>query len=110
MRQGPNRGQAVRWLFGIMMAAMLAAQPARAATEIRWWHAMNNELGRMVDQLAADFNASQNDYKIIPEYKGPYTETMTAALFAIRSSQHPAIVQVNEVATATMMAAKGATY
>src|SRR5690242_18228260 len=71
---------------------------------------MNNELGRMVEQLAADFNATQNDYKIVPEYKGPYTETMTAALFAIRTSQHPAIVQVNEVATATMMAAKGATY
>ncbi|MBV8836529.1 MAG: extracellular solute-binding protein, partial [Alphaproteobacteria bacterium] len=71
---------------------------------------MNNELGRMVEQLAADFNATQADYKIVPEYKGPYTETMTAALFAIRTSQHPAIVQVSEVATATMMAAKGATY
>ena len=35
---------------------------------------------------------------------------MTAALFAIRSGQQPAIVQVNEVATATMMAAKGAIY
>jgi len=35
---------------------------------------------------------------------------MTAALFAIRTGQHPAIVQVNEIATATMMAAKGATY
>ena len=46
----------------------------------------------------------------MPEYKGQYTETMTAALFAMRSGQHPAIVQVNEVATATMMAAKGATY
>src|SRR6185503_14977243 len=43
-------------------------------------------------------------------YKGQYTQTMTAALFAARSGQHPAIVQVNEVATATMMAAKGATY
>lgn len=93
-----------------VLAALLAAGPARAATEIHWWHAMNNELGRLVEQLAADFNASQRDYKIIPEYKGQYTETMTAALFAIRTGQHPAIVQVNEVATATMMAAKGATY
>ncbi len=35
---------------------------------------------------------------------------MTAALFALRTNQQPAIVQVNEVATATMMAAKGAVY
>jgi sn-glycerol 3-phosphate transport system substrate-binding protein len=100
----------MRGLLGIAAAALLVAQPARAATEIRWWHAMNNELGRMVDALAAEFNATQADYKIIPEYKGPYTETMTAALFAIRTGQQPAIVQVNEIATATMMAAKGATY
>jgi len=112
MGRNRNRGlrvHAVR-LCAIAIAAMLSAQPARAATEILWWHAMGNELRRVVEQLAADFNASQSDYKIIAEYKGQYTETMTAALFALRTSAHPAIVQVNEVATATMMAAKGATY
>src|SRR6478735_11922650 len=107
---GPNRGRGVRWFLGIILIVLAASDPARAATEIHWWHAMNNELGRLVEQLAADLNASQRDYRIIPEYKGQYTETMTAALFAIRTGQHPAIVQVNEVATATMMAAKGATY
>ena len=71
---------------------------------------MGGELGRLVDQLANDFNGQQQDYKIVPVYKGQYTETMTAALFALRTGQHPAIVQVNEVATATMMAAKGAVY
>ena len=89
---------------------MLAALPARAATEIQWWHAMANELGRQVEKLAADFNASQSDYRIVPVYKGQYAETMTGALFAIRANAQPAIVQVNEIATATMMAAKGATY
>ena len=71
---------------------------------------MPGELGREVDRLAADFNASQSDYRIVPSYKGLYTETLTAALFATRSGQHPAIVQAAEVATATLMAAKGAVY
>jgi sn-glycerol 3-phosphate transport system substrate-binding protein len=92
------------------MAAMLAAAPAHAVTEIQWWHAMSGELQPIVERLAADFNASQTNYRILPEYKGQYTQTMTAALFAMRTGQHPAIVQVNEVATATMMAAKGAIY
>src|SRR5947209_3994172 len=109
MSRGPNRGMDVR-LLAIVIALLAAAAPARAAVESHWWHAMNNELGRLVDQLAADSNTTQRDYKVVPESKGPYTETMTAALFAIRTSQHPAIVQVNEVATATMMAARGATY
>ena len=84
--------------------------PAHAATEIMWWHAMSGELGKQVDKLAADFNASQAEYRIVPSYKGSYTETVTAAIFAFRSRSQPAIVQVNEIATATMMAARGAIY
>lgn len=86
------------------------AAPAQAATDIMWWHAMSGELGRQLEKLAADFNASQSDYRIVPSYKGNYTETVTSAIFAFRSRGQPAIVQVNEVATATMTAAKGAIY
>jgi len=91
-------------------AAVCTASPAFAVTDIMWWHAMSGELGRQVEKLAAEFNASQSDYRIVPSYKGNYTETVTAAIFAFRSRSQPAIVQVNEIATATMMAAKGATY
>ncbi len=71
---------------------------------------MSGELRKQVERLAADFNASQSQYRVIPSYKGSYTETVTAAIFAFRSRSQPAIVQVNEIATATMMAAKGAIY
>jgi sn-glycerol 3-phosphate transport system substrate-binding protein len=81
-----------------------------AATEILWWHAMGGELGRQLEKLANDFNASQADYRVVPVFKGNYTETVTAAIFAFRSSTQPAIVQVNEIATATMMAARGSVY
>jgi sn-glycerol 3-phosphate transport system substrate-binding protein len=95
----------------LVVATLLATTlPAAAATEIQWWHAMAGELGRHLEKLAADFNAAQQDYRIVPTYKGNYTETMTAAIFALRNRQNPAIVQVNEIATATMMAAKGAIY
>jgi len=88
----------------------MSASPAWAVTEIMWWHAMSGELGRQLDKLAADFNASQSEYRIVPSYKGNYTETVTAAIFAFRSRSQPTIVQVSEIATATMMAAKGAIY
>ena len=92
------------------LAMLLAAPSARAVTEIHWWHAMPGELGREVERLAADFNLSQSEYRIVPAYKGLYTETLTAAMFALRSQQHPAILQAAEVATATLMAAKGVVY
>ena len=92
------------------LAVVVLASPAQAATEINWWHAMSGELGKQLEKLAADFNASQSDYRIVPTYKGSYTETVTSAIFAFRSRSQPAIVQVNEIATATMMAARGAIY
>ncbi len=96
----------------LALTAFLAslATPARAATEVQWWHAMAGELGRQLEKLAADFNASQPGFRIVPVYKGSYSETVNAAIFAFRSRSQPAIVQVSEVATATMMAAKGAIY
>lgn len=101
---------ALRFLQVAALAAIGLVSPAQAATEIMWWHAMSGELGKHVEKLAADFNASQSDYRIVPAYKGNYTETVTASIFAFRSRSQPAIVQVNEIATATMMAAKGAIY
>lgn len=97
------------WI-GTLVAAVCAVAPARAVTEIMWWHAMSGQLGKQVEKLAAEFNASQSDYRVVPSYKGNYTETVTAAIFAFRSRSQPAIVQVNEIATATVTAAKGAIY
>src|ERR1700755_1144415 len=96
--------------FAALTIAIAVASPAFAATDIQWWHAMSGQLGKQLEKLAADFNASQSDYRIVPSYKGNYTETVTAAIFAFRSRSQPAIVQVNEIATATMMAARGAIY
>lgn len=86
------------------------ATPAMAQTEIEWWHAMGGELGERVEAIAAEFNAMQDDYTVTAVYRGNYTETMTAAIAAFRAGEQPAIVQVFEVGTATMMAAEGAVY
>lgn len=97
------------WLLALAgIAAATAAAPASAATEIEWWHAMSGPLGEKVAEIAADFNASQDAYEVVPVFKGNYTETMTAAIAAFRAGEQPHIVQVFEVGTATMMAAKGA--
>lgn len=105
--------RALRKLVALALVALPwlgMVSAAHAATEIAWWHAMSGELGKQLEKLAAHFNASQSSYRIVPTYKGNYNETTMAAIFAFRSRSQPAIVQVNEIATATMMAAKGATY
>lgn len=101
---------AIKHLAGFAVAAALLSAQAQAKTEVEWWHAMGGALGTKVNQIAADFNASQSDYEIKPVYKGTYAETMTSAIAAFRAKQQPAIVQVFEVGTATMMGAKQAVY
>jgi sn-glycerol 3-phosphate transport system substrate-binding protein len=96
-------GAVAAWMCGGIVAA-------QAQTEIQWWHAMGGQLGEALNALADGFNKSQADYKVVPVYKGTYTETMTGAIAAFRARQQPHIVQVFEVGTATMMAAKGAIY
>ena len=80
---------ALRYLQLITLAAIALMSPAHAATDIAWWHAMSGELGKQVEKLAADFNGSQSDYRIVPAYKGNYTETVTAAIFAFRAASRP---------------------
>jgi sn-glycerol 3-phosphate transport system substrate-binding protein len=94
-----------------LVAAFAAALTGTAAAdpiEIQWWHAMTSVNADRVNKMAADFNAAQSEYKVLPVFKGSYAETMTAAVAAFRAGHPPSIVQVFEVGTATMMAAKGA--
>lgn len=90
----------------LMFAGLM--QGAHAATEIQLWHAMEGQLGEDLNDIANQFNASQSQYKIVPVFKGTYDQTMAAGIAAYRSGNAPAILQVYEVGTATMMQAKKA--
>ncbi|NYS24725.1 sn-glycerol-3-phosphate ABC transporter substrate-binding protein UgpB [Rhodobacteraceae bacterium 2376] len=99
-------------LFGACLAATTALTPAMALsqTTVSWWHAMGGELGELLEGVAEAFNESQDQYRVVPSYRGTYTETMTGAIAAFRANQQPHILQVFEVGTGTMMAAEGAIY
>ncbi|TCT40248.1 sn-glycerol-3-phosphate ABC transporter substrate-binding protein UgpB [Martelella mediterranea] len=92
------------------LALSLSASASFAATQVQWWHAMGGELGKKVDEIVANYNASQDEFEVVASYKGGYAETMNSAIAAFRAKEQPAIVQVYEVGTGTMMAAKGAIY
>ena len=92
----------------LAMCLMLLAAPVQAKTTITFWHGMGGELGEITDEMIKEFNASQDKYEVKGVYKGNYDEAMTAAIAAFRAKQHPNLIQIFEVGTASMMAAKGA--
>jgi sn-glycerol 3-phosphate transport system substrate-binding protein len=91
-----------------LAAATFLSTSASAQIEIQWWHALTGANNDVVVRLADEFNKSQSEYKVVPSYKGGYADTMNAGIAAFRAGNAPHILQVFEVGTATMMAAKGA--
>lgn len=100
----------IRFMTASALALGASATMAQAQTEVHWWHAMGGENGAKLEEIVAGYNASQQDFVVVPTFKGTYPETMTAAIAAFRAGEQPAIVQVFEVGTGTMMAAQGAIY
>ena len=88
---------------GWFVATALWAHPV----EIQMWHAMAGPLGVEINHLAKAFNASQTHYTLKPIYKGNYAETLTAFAAAYRAHAAPALLQVFEVGSTTMLYPEG---
>jgi len=93
-----------------LFAFLLTLYPgsSHAQQEIQFWHALGGTLRGELNELVQRFNESQKDYRVVAEHKGSYEDTMIGALAAQRAGNGPHLVQVYEVGTAHMMAAKSA--
>jgi sn-glycerol 3-phosphate transport system substrate-binding protein len=96
--------------IGLLMIATLVPAPSEAQqrVQVEFWHGLTQPLGGILEKVATDFNASQTKYQVNATFKGSYPETMVAAIAAFRAGNAPHIVQMFEVGTATMMAARTA--
>ncbi|MDA7995283.1 MAG: sn-glycerol-3-phosphate ABC transporter substrate-binding protein UgpB [Gammaproteobacteria bacterium] len=98
----------IKTLFVSIFICASSSGAVAAATEIHWWHAFTGRLGALLAEQVDQFNASQSEYVVVSANKGNYSETLNAGIVAFRAKEHPHILMVFEVGTATMMAAKGA--
>ena len=63
--------------LALAASALVAPLTGLAQTEIQWWHSMTAVNGEVVNDLAKNFNSTQNNYKIVPTFKGNYEESFT---------------------------------
>ncbi|MEM7568112.1 MAG: ABC transporter substrate-binding protein [Pseudomonadota bacterium] len=90
-----------------LTATTLLTSPALAATEVEFWHAFTGTNGSAVDTLAERFNASQDDYEIVPVYTGKYAEGTTKLTAAIAGNTAPGLVML-EITRYGLFADRGA--
>lgn len=102
-------------VLGLASIAAVAATPApqksapaakkeAKPTDIVLWHSMDDTLGVELDTIAEHFNASQREWRIVPEYKGSYEKALEEGLSAQRAGKGPHVMQVVEVGTASVLA------
>ncbi len=95
-------------MFALLAAPAAAAPKTAAPTEIQFWHAMGGARGAEIDELVAGFNASQKKVRVVATYKGSYDVLEREVFAAQRAGKAPDLVQVFEVGTADMIAARKA--
>ena len=85
--------------IGFALALPAAAAPAK----FDFWFGLSGDLERVVQTLCKNFNKSQADYEVACTSQGNYDATLQNTIAAFRAGQQPALVQVYDVGTATMM-------
>ena len=103
----PYNPPAMRHILVLALLALFCGSAA-AQQEVRFWHALSGARGGELETLVQRFNASQKEYRVVAEHKGGYEEVIVGALAAQRAGDAPHLVQIYEVGTAQMMAAKSA--
>lgn len=91
----------------IVLLTLLCTIDSAAAADIQFWHSMTGARGQELDSLVQRFNAAQKEHRVVATYKGGYDASLAAALEAHKKGESPHVLQVYEVGTATVMAAKG---
>src|ERR1043165_1796612 len=97
-------------LAQVLIAGALACAPARAQWEVRVWHSLSGVPGQELERLAERFNSLQQEYRVVPDYKGSYEDTLPAVIATQRRGSRvppPHVVQIHETGTAEMLRRRG---
>ncbi|CAN7266538.1 extracellular solute-binding protein [Rhizobium rhizogenes] len=86
-----------------VMSLALALPAAAAPTKFDFWFGLSGDLERVVQTMCKNFNESQKDYEVVCTSQGNYDATLQNTIAAFRAGKQPAVVQVYDAGTATMM-------
>ena len=85
----------MRKLLAVFAAALLAT--AFAQVEIEVWHSLSENYGApQFEAFAEEFNAMQDDIKVVVSYSGEYTETLRKSQAAAAAGRAPSLVMFEQ--------------
>lgn len=93
----------IAFVFALNGCTKKVPKDADGKIVIDWWHSAAGHNGKVVEELVAKFNASQNQYKVVPTFRGGYDEALNSIVAAFRGGKQPHIAQIYEGGTQQMM-------
>jgi len=79
----------------VLSMGMFTAASAEP-TEIVFWTALSGNYDGVIQQICADFNASQDKWKVVAEYQGNYYDIAAKLQAALLDGSEPDIVQESQ--------------
>ncbi|MEC0245338.1 ABC transporter substrate-binding protein [Paenibacillus chitinolyticus] len=74
--------------------------------KVVFWHAMGGANTKVVDQLVADYNASQNKIKVEAVFQGSYDDLLSKLKASMGTKEGPSVVQMYEIGSRFMIDSK----
>jgi sn-glycerol 3-phosphate transport system substrate-binding protein len=90
-------------------SASPTAATSKAPVKVIWWHSMSGELGKAVDKLVTDFNASQKNVQVEAVFQGTYDESLNKMKASMDTKSGPSLIQVFEIGSRFMIDSKAIT-
>ncbi len=81
---------ALSMVFSLCAVSTAAAEP----TEIVFWTALSGAYNDVIQGICADFNASQDQWKVVAEYQGNYYDIAAKLQASLLDGSEPDIVQM----------------
>lgn len=86
-----------------MVLSLFGGAVAEGPTEIVLWHNYGGANGIAIEQMIADYNASQTDVVLTGVYQGSYNDLLTKIKAGMVSNDLPNLVVIAEYASSFMM-------
>jgi sn-glycerol 3-phosphate transport system substrate-binding protein len=87
-------------------AGLLALASTAAFAEpvkFNFWYGLSGDLSKVVQTMCDNFNKSQSDYEIVCTSQTDYDTNLQNTIAAYRANKAPALAQLNEISTLTML-------
>jgi sn-glycerol 3-phosphate transport system substrate-binding protein len=80
----------------------VAVKRVDGRVQVTFWHSMTGSGATAVEKMAADFNASQDEYVVEPSFQGTYSESLKKLVSSFGTNEMPSLIQMHDVGTQFM--------